>query len=182
MTAKAHPSHRSSHAPDAAIRSPWTQAARYRPFCSERCKMIDLGAWATERIACRRRQRARRPYARPRAAVERTKVRALSLPRRRESSRCRARHDSTRCRRSAPREPADREAPACRCHRAVRRIAPNRARFARDASAWHCTVPEHRRNRAPAALARCSSSGGMARRADPVESAGRWPACCRVAG
>ena len=21
----------------------------HRPFCSERCKMIDLGAWATER-------------------------------------------------------------------------------------------------------------------------------------
>lgn len=27
----------------------WSQQNRYRPFCSERCKMIDLGAWATER-------------------------------------------------------------------------------------------------------------------------------------
>jgi endogenous inhibitor of DNA gyrase (YacG/DUF329 family) len=27
----------------------WTPAARWRPFCSERCKMIDLGAWASER-------------------------------------------------------------------------------------------------------------------------------------
>ena len=27
---------------------PWTTANAYRPFCSERCKMIDLGAWATE--------------------------------------------------------------------------------------------------------------------------------------
>jgi endogenous inhibitor of DNA gyrase (YacG/DUF329 family) len=27
----------------------WNPANRYRPFCSERCKMIDLGAWATER-------------------------------------------------------------------------------------------------------------------------------------
>jgi endogenous inhibitor of DNA gyrase (YacG/DUF329 family) len=27
----------------------WTPENRYRPFCSERCKMIDLGAWATER-------------------------------------------------------------------------------------------------------------------------------------
>jgi endogenous inhibitor of DNA gyrase (YacG/DUF329 family) len=27
----------------------WTPAARWRPFCSERCKMIDFGAWATER-------------------------------------------------------------------------------------------------------------------------------------
>ena len=27
----------------------WTPENRFRPFCSERCKMIDLGAWATER-------------------------------------------------------------------------------------------------------------------------------------
>ena len=26
----------------------WDTKNRYRPFCSERCKMIDLGAWATE--------------------------------------------------------------------------------------------------------------------------------------
>ena len=26
----------------------WTAASRWRPFCSERCKMIDLGAWASE--------------------------------------------------------------------------------------------------------------------------------------
>jgi uncharacterized protein len=26
----------------------WSAANRFRPFCSERCKMIDLGAWATE--------------------------------------------------------------------------------------------------------------------------------------
>jgi uncharacterized protein len=26
----------------------WTTTARWRPFCSERCKMIDLGAWASE--------------------------------------------------------------------------------------------------------------------------------------
>jgi uncharacterized protein len=23
----------------------WTPAAAWRPFCSERCKLIDLGAW-----------------------------------------------------------------------------------------------------------------------------------------
>lgn len=28
---------------------PWTGENRYRPFCSERCKMVDLGAWAQER-------------------------------------------------------------------------------------------------------------------------------------
>lgn len=27
---------------------PWSSANPYRPFCSERCKMVDLGAWATE--------------------------------------------------------------------------------------------------------------------------------------
>jgi endogenous inhibitor of DNA gyrase (YacG/DUF329 family) len=24
----------------------WTAENRYRPFCSERCRQIDLGAWA----------------------------------------------------------------------------------------------------------------------------------------
>ena len=27
----------------------WTEASQWRPFCSERCKLIDLGAWASER-------------------------------------------------------------------------------------------------------------------------------------
>ncbi len=26
----------------------WTSQNACRPFCSERCKLIDLGAWATE--------------------------------------------------------------------------------------------------------------------------------------
>lgn len=26
----------------------WSTANTFRPFCSERCKMIDLGAWASE--------------------------------------------------------------------------------------------------------------------------------------
>ncbi|SDY08909.1 DNA gyrase inhibitor YacG [Nitrosomonas sp. Nm58] len=26
----------------------WNTTNRYRPFCSERCKMHDLGQWATE--------------------------------------------------------------------------------------------------------------------------------------
>ena len=26
----------------------WNPENRYRPFCSERCKLTDLGAWATE--------------------------------------------------------------------------------------------------------------------------------------
>lgn len=28
--------------------SPWDSSNRFRPFCSERCKMIDLGKWADE--------------------------------------------------------------------------------------------------------------------------------------
>jgi len=28
----------------------WSPEARFRPFCSERCKMTDLGAWATEKF------------------------------------------------------------------------------------------------------------------------------------
>ena len=26
----------------------WVKENQYRPFCSERCKLIDLGAWANE--------------------------------------------------------------------------------------------------------------------------------------
>ena len=26
----------------------WDPANKFRPFCSERCKLIDLGAWASE--------------------------------------------------------------------------------------------------------------------------------------
>jgi hypothetical protein len=29
----------------------WSAAARWRPFCSERCRLIDLGAWMTEQHA-----------------------------------------------------------------------------------------------------------------------------------
>jgi len=27
----------------------WNANSPWRPFCSERCKLIDLGAWASER-------------------------------------------------------------------------------------------------------------------------------------
>ncbi|MDR0250728.1 MAG: DNA gyrase inhibitor YacG [Burkholderiales bacterium] len=26
----------------------WTSTSRWKPFCSERCKLLDLGAWANE--------------------------------------------------------------------------------------------------------------------------------------
>jgi len=28
---------------------PWSPDSKWRPFCSERCKTVDLGAWASER-------------------------------------------------------------------------------------------------------------------------------------
>lgn len=27
----------------------WSQASTYRPFCSDRCRLIDLGAWLGEK-------------------------------------------------------------------------------------------------------------------------------------
>jgi endogenous inhibitor of DNA gyrase (YacG/DUF329 family) len=29
----------------------WSEASPWRPFCGERCKLIDLGEWAAERHA-----------------------------------------------------------------------------------------------------------------------------------
>lgn len=29
----------------------WSTSSPWRPFCSERCKLIDLGAWAAEQHA-----------------------------------------------------------------------------------------------------------------------------------
>lgn len=35
--------------PHCGTMTEWNPQNHFRPFCSERCKMIDLGAWATER-------------------------------------------------------------------------------------------------------------------------------------
>ncbi|HEX8614857.1 MULTISPECIES: DNA gyrase inhibitor YacG [Massilia] len=35
--------------PTCAKKVEWTEANKFRPFCSERCKQIDLGAWAEEK-------------------------------------------------------------------------------------------------------------------------------------
>ena len=35
--------------PSCNQRVKWTTGNPYRPFCSERCKLLDLGAWADER-------------------------------------------------------------------------------------------------------------------------------------
>jgi endogenous inhibitor of DNA gyrase (YacG/DUF329 family) len=34
--------------PTCQARVKWTPSNPHRPFCSERCRMIDLGAWADE--------------------------------------------------------------------------------------------------------------------------------------
>ena len=34
--------------PQCGARVEWAPGSRFRPFCSERCKLIDLGAWASE--------------------------------------------------------------------------------------------------------------------------------------
>ncbi len=34
--------------PQCGGESVWSADNTYRPFCSERCKLIDLGAWASE--------------------------------------------------------------------------------------------------------------------------------------
>lgn len=39
---------RTVRCPTCGKETPWTPAHRWRPFCSERCRLIDLGAWASE--------------------------------------------------------------------------------------------------------------------------------------
>ena len=34
--------------PQCGGESVWSPVNAFRPFCSERCKLIDLGAWASE--------------------------------------------------------------------------------------------------------------------------------------
>ena len=34
--------------PTCGVQVAWTQASAWRPFCSQRCKSIDLGAWASD--------------------------------------------------------------------------------------------------------------------------------------
>lgn len=37
--------------PTCEAQVPWVPESRWRPFCSERCKQIDLGAWASNQYA-----------------------------------------------------------------------------------------------------------------------------------
>lgn len=42
------PALRTVKCPQCGATVEWSPASRWRPFCSERCKMVDLGAWASE--------------------------------------------------------------------------------------------------------------------------------------
>jgi endogenous inhibitor of DNA gyrase (YacG/DUF329 family) len=43
-----NPAPRIVRCPQCGGNAEWSAANPYRPFCSERCKQIDLGAWASE--------------------------------------------------------------------------------------------------------------------------------------
>ena len=34
--------------PTCGTKVEWTESNKFRPFCSERCKQIDLGCWASD--------------------------------------------------------------------------------------------------------------------------------------
>jgi endogenous inhibitor of DNA gyrase (YacG/DUF329 family) len=42
------PSARTLACPQCGKPVEWTPESRYRPFCSERCKLLDFGAWVAE--------------------------------------------------------------------------------------------------------------------------------------
>ena len=43
------PKARTVNCPRCGSQAAWSRENPYRPFCSERCKLIDLGDWATEK-------------------------------------------------------------------------------------------------------------------------------------
>jgi endogenous inhibitor of DNA gyrase (YacG/DUF329 family) len=36
--------------PQCGAQVAWTSGSKWKPFCSERCKLIDLGDWAAEKF------------------------------------------------------------------------------------------------------------------------------------
>lgn len=48
MTHRSAPAAREVRCPECGRASLWSPDNPYRPFCSARCKQIDLGAWASE--------------------------------------------------------------------------------------------------------------------------------------
>jgi endogenous inhibitor of DNA gyrase (YacG/DUF329 family) len=51
MTDRTRPPRKTVACPQCRKRAVYDETNPYRPFCSERCKLIDLGAWATESYA-----------------------------------------------------------------------------------------------------------------------------------
>jgi hypothetical protein len=49
-TAVSAPTERLVPCPTCGTPSPYAERNRWRPFCSERCRSVDLGAWASERF------------------------------------------------------------------------------------------------------------------------------------
>lgn len=49
MSSTGSPGTRQVPCPTCAALAPIAASNKWRPFCSERCRMIDLGAWASER-------------------------------------------------------------------------------------------------------------------------------------
>lgn len=44
--------------PQCGTKHHWNTQNRFRPFCSERCKLIDLGKWANEEYRVAQREAA----------------------------------------------------------------------------------------------------------------------------
>lgn len=40
---------KSVNCPNCQLEVEWLESNNFRPFCSERCKLIDFGEWATEK-------------------------------------------------------------------------------------------------------------------------------------
>ena len=51
--------------PQCGGESLWSPENKYRPFCSERCKLIDLGAWASESYRVPVQEEAMPPLSEP---------------------------------------------------------------------------------------------------------------------
>ena len=49
--------------PQCGVPTPWSPGNPYRPFCTERCKLIDLGQWASEAYRVPVEQSGREPNA-----------------------------------------------------------------------------------------------------------------------
>lgn len=43
--------HKIVHCPTCGKKVPWKKSERFKPFCCERCKLIDLGEWVMEEKA-----------------------------------------------------------------------------------------------------------------------------------